>query len=279
MHIVLDKKFLPSDEGIMIPKTEDGRVLFMLPYLGKCLVGTTDESAKLEGNPKVSQADIDYVLRHIKKYFDVEVKRSDVLSSWSGLRPLVIKQNIAKTEELVREHIIEESKSGLISIVGGKWTTYRKMAEDVLDYIAKRENRKNLHKCKTKEYKLVGNRKNRVKVKERLDKLEIDKDIKEHLLSHYGDCTLDVLEYIEEFGTSRVHANYLCLEAEVYYSVDWEFTRKPLDFLQRRSGLGFIDKSATIESLERVASILKDKLKWSDDEYVLYLKEARSLLQ
>jgi len=274
IHIVIDKKFLPNNEGLMIPKTEDGRVLFMLPYLGKCLVGTTDENAKVEERPDVSTEDIDYLLRHIKKYFDAKVSRDDILSSWSGLRPLVINKNISNTKELVREHIITESKSGLVSIVGGKWTTYRKMAEDTLDYAIKSKNRKNLHKCQTKSFKLVGNIENLSEIKDRLDKLNLEEDIKKHLFLTYGDCALKVIEY----GTKRLHEDYPYLEAEVLYSIEHEFTCKPLDFLVRRLGLGFIDIKATKECLEVVTSVFKKKLNWSEEEYCLHVEEAKKIL-
>ena len=274
IHIVLDKKFLPNSEGIMIPKTEDGRVLFMLPYLGKCLVGTTDESAKVEVRPSVSGTDIDYLLRHIKKYFDAKVSKDDILSSWSGLRPLVINENVSSTKELVREHIISESKSGLVSIVGGKWTTYRKMAEEVLDYSFNLKKKKNLHICQTKEFKLIGSRENLLEIKVRLNKLNIEENVKEHLVSTYGDCALKVIEY----GTKRLSEDYPYLEAEVLYSIEHEFTCKPLDFLVRRLGLGFIDKEAAKDCLEAVSSIFKRKFKWSEEEYNLHVTEARYIL-
>ena len=274
IHIVLDKKFLPNSEGIMIPKTEDGRVLFMLPYLGKCLVGTTDESAKIEVRPSVSDEDIDYLLRHIKKYFDAKVSKDDILSKWSGLRPLVINENINNTKELVREHIITKSKSGLVSIVGGKWTTYRKMAEEVIDYSLNLKKKTNLHTCQTKEFKLIGSRENLLEIKVRLDKLNIEENIKEHLVSTYGDCALKVIEY----GTKRLSDDYPYLEAEVLYSIEHEFTCKPLDFLIRRLGLGFIDIEATKDCLESVSLIFKEKFNWNEEEYNLHVKEAKYIL-
>jgi glycerol-3-phosphate dehydrogenase len=278
IHIVLDKKFLPNDEGIMIPKTEDGRVLFMLPYLGKCLVGTTDESAKVEDHPCVKDKDIDYLLRHIDRYFDVKVVKTDILSSWSGLRPLVVDENVDSTKELVREHLIVKSKSGLVSVVGGKWTTYRKMAEETLDVALKTQKKYNLHSCQTKEYKLVGSRENLYQIKAKLDKLKLEEESKEHLLSSYGDCAIDIIKYLDEYGDEKIHKDYPYLLAEVYYCIDFEFTCKPLDFLVRRLGMGFIDIEATKESLEKIALIFKDKLNWSDEIYSLRLKEAKDIL-
>ncbi|WP_024955376.1 glycerol-3-phosphate dehydrogenase/oxidase [Sulfurospirillum arcachonense] len=276
IHIVLDKKFLPNNEGIMIPKTEDGRVLFMLPYLGKCLVGTTDEESKVEEHPCVSNDDIEYLLRHIDKYFDVKVSKSDILSSWSGLRPLVINENVQSTKELVREHVISKAESGLISIVGGKWTTYRKMAEEILDFSFK--DKRNLQDCGTKEYKLVGNNKNIINIQEKLNGLNYNNKLVKHLISSYGDCSLDVVKYIEKFGTKKLHEEYPYVEAEVYYSIDHEFTCKPLDFLVRRIGLGFIDKKGAKECLESTTEIFKDKFSWNEEEYTLHVKEAKNIL-
>ncbi len=278
IHIVLDKKFLPNDEGLMIPKTEDGRVLFMLPYLGKCLVGTTDEIAKVQERPNVSEADIEYLLRHIKKYFAVTIKKSDILSSWSGLRPLVVDDNAENSQEIVREHSINSSKSGLISVVGGKWTTYRKMAEETLDFALKIENKKNLHSCQTKNYKLVGSIEKISKIKEKLGKFSFNKDLNEHLISFYGDCALEVFKYIEKFGEVKLHDDYPYLEAEVYYSIDYEFTKKPLDFLVRRLGLGLVDKQAAIDCVHKVSLIYKDIFNWTQEEYSMYLEESKTIL-
>ena len=124
----------------MIPKTEDGRVLFILPWMGKCLVGTTDDPTTLSENPEVREEDIEYLLRHLKIYFDLKIDKSEILSQWCGIRPLVAPDENADTSSIVREHEIRENKSGLINIIGGKWTTYRKMAEEVVDYVIPRFN-------------------------------------------------------------------------------------------------------------------------------------------
>jgi len=278
IHIVIDKKFLPNNEGLMIPKTEDGRVLFMLPYLGKCLVGTTDEDAKVSTHPDVLQKDVDYLLRHIKKYFDIDVGQNDILSSWSGLRPLVINENVESTEELVREHVISKSKSGLVSIVGGKWTTYRKMAEDVLDFVIDEKKYQNLQDCMTKKYKLVGSKESFSKIKSRLINSEFNEDTIEYLVSSYGDCSLEVIDYTKKFGIDKIHKQYPYMQAEVHYSIENEFSRKPLDFLVRRLGLGFVDIKATKESLEVVCGIFKERFEWSEEEYNLNIEEAQKIL-
>ncbi len=278
IHIVLDKKFLPNSEGLMIPKTEDGRVLFMLPWMDKCLVGTTDEESKAQDHPRVDEKDIEYLLRHMRKYFSIDIKKSDILSSWCGLRPLVALKHTDDTKELVREHYIEKSKSNLISIAGGKWTSYRKMAEDVVDVICKLSSRKNIHTCCTKHYKLFGNRGNIEIFKEKLGNLGLDFEASEHLIRTYGSQAVVVMDFIKKYGSDRIHEDYPVLVAEIYYCIEYEFIKGPLDFLVRRIGLGLIDLNTARESLDKVVSILQESFGWSDETSNSKLEEASKLL-
>lgn len=273
VHIVLDKKFLPNNEGLMIPKTKDGRVLFILPYLNKCLVGTTDRSEKAQENPIVSQDDIEYLLAHIREYFDLHIEKSDILSSWVGFRPLIINDDVNNTKNIVREYVITASSSGLINIIGGKWTIYRKMAEETLNFALNERHISNVDSCKTKNFKLVGSRK--IINSDMLEKYNLDNQTKKHLMDFYGDCVSLVVKYIEKYGNQKLHKNYSYLEAEILYCIDYEFAVKPLDFLARRSGLYFIDKQAVLESLLPTTLIFKEKLKWSDDVFDKNLEEAK----
>lgn len=278
IHIILDKKFLPNNEGLMIPKTEDGRVLFMLPYLGKCLVGTTDEKSTVQEHPKVSEQEIAYLLRHVKKYFSVDIQKSDILSSWSGLRPLVVSENISETKELVREHFITTSDSGLVSIAGGKWTAYRKMAEELVDYISPAFDNQNLQACRTRDYKLLGSDIVEAKIREQLKRAALSDEVQEHLIRTYGSLSLKVSLYIEEYGAEKILDDYDLLKAEVYYAIDHEFVKEPLDFIVRRSNLGLVDIKAAKASLETVASILGEKFSWSDVVHIKKLQEAERIL-
>jgi len=131
-HIVLDRAFLPGEAALMIPKTSDGRVLLAVPWQGRVVVGTTDTpvaNASLE--PLPLEEEIDFILAHAAHYLCRAPKREDVLSVFAGLRPLVNRRS-ARTASLSRDHVIEISKSGLITITGGKWTTYRHMAEEAI---------------------------------------------------------------------------------------------------------------------------------------------------
>lgn len=132
-HLVLPRSFLPTDHALMIPNTDDGRVLFLIPWLGHTLLGTTDVATdKVDHEPIASASEVDYLLDHAGRYLRQRPRRQDVLSVFSGLRPLLGKSSSQSTSKLSREHEIVVSPSGLITIIGGKWTTFRKMGLDVL---------------------------------------------------------------------------------------------------------------------------------------------------
>ena len=134
IHLVFDASFQPGPNAIMVPHTDDGRVLFLIPWHGRVLVGTTDTpvpSAELE--PRAQPEEVDFVLRNAVRYLARDPGRSDVLSVFAGLRPLVRGDGTGSTKSVSREHAVFVSRSGLVTVIGGKWTTYRKMAEDVLD--------------------------------------------------------------------------------------------------------------------------------------------------
>jgi len=274
IHIVLDKKYLPTNEGLMIPKTEDGRVLFILPWMGKCLVGTTDESTTLSEHPEVNTKDVEYILKHLEIYFDLKIDKKEILSSWCGIRPLVAPDKDASTSSIVRDHVISSSNSGLVSIIGGKWTTYRKMAEETIDYVIDKFEL-DTKKCQTKKLKLVGS--------ENLDKnLKIETasvDVTTHLINMYGDRALDV--YNSSSNVERIHKDYSYINAEVIYAIKEEFVKKPLDFLVRRTSLALIDIKTAKEILENVLVIMQKELNWDDgrvqkekEEAVLILNKA-----
>ena len=158
VHVVLDSSFLQSSSAIMIPKTDDGRVLFAIPWYGKIVVGTTDTPVdKISTEPKALDTEIDFILKTAGRYFTRVPSRNDVLCIFAGLRPLAADpDNPLSTKEVSRRHKISFSKSGLLSIVGGKWTSYRRMAEETINkaiktgVLAKR-------KCITKDLRLISN--------------------------------------------------------------------------------------------------------------------------
>lgn len=164
VHITLPNYYSPRTMGLLDPATSDGRVIFFLPWQGNTIAGTTDSPSPVTRNPEASEEDIRWVLDEVRSYLspDIKVRRGDVLSAWSGLRPLVKDPDAAPgtTAGLVRSHVTTLSESGLLTIAGGKWTTYRKMAEETVDEAVKvfgLEGRcKNSVSCVTDKLKLVG---------------------------------------------------------------------------------------------------------------------------
>ena len=146
--------------GLLDPSTSDGRVIFFLPWQGNTIAGTTDTPASVERDPVASEEDIRWVLEEVRSYLspDIKVRRGDVLSAWSGLRPLVRDPRAASTAGLVRNHMIYVSDSGLLTIAGGKWTTYRAMAQETVDEAVKVFGLKGRVKsgCVTESLRLVG---------------------------------------------------------------------------------------------------------------------------
>lgn len=148
--------------GLIDPSTSDGRVIFFLPWQGNTIAGTTDAPATIEEDqePKAKEEEIRWILEEVRHYLspDIKVRRGDVLSAWSGLRPLVRNPNASSTEGLVRNHMIHVSDSGLLTIAGGKWTTYRAMAEETVDEAVKAFGLQGRVKsgCVTEHVKLVG---------------------------------------------------------------------------------------------------------------------------
>ncbi len=159
VHLVVDREFLPGDHALMVPKTEDGRVLFAVPWLGKTILGTTDTpSHELALEPRAFASEVEFILRESARYLSRAPQRSDVKSVWVGLRPLVKPQGDDgdNTKGLSREHTVLVSRSGLVTVTGGKWTTYRAMAEDVLAQCLERNLITSPQACTTAQLRLLG---------------------------------------------------------------------------------------------------------------------------
>lgn len=260
IHIILDKKFSPPDTGLLIPKTEDKRVLFLLPWQGHTLVGTTDNPAPIEADPKVSPSDIQYILRQLKQYFAMEVKEKDILASWSGLRPLVSKLEAHDTARLSRDHIVNVSESGLITVTGGKWTTYRKMALDAVSQAIRVGKLKALRPSMTENIPLAGGENFKPTLASELrKKFGFEKDISAHLTQSYGSRAFKVAKLSEEFP-GKLIADHPYLEAEVVYAIRVEGARTTDDILARRTRLAFLDTKAAEAVKPKVEALLKKEL-------------------
>jgi glycerol-3-phosphate dehydrogenase len=276
VHIVLDGKYSPPQAGLLIPRTEDGRVIFVLPWLGHTLVGTTDDPAQPSDHPGVSEGEIAYILRQVEPYLG-RIGREEVRSAWSGLRPLVSRPE-ADTARLARDHLIQQSPSGLLTLTGGKWTTYRKMALDLVAYAA-RVHGLEPRPSQTDRLPLVG--------AEGLDLyggvllLErdygLDRATATHLHRSYGSRARRVLELSEGRPTPLLEGHPY-LEAEVRYAVRHEMALTPMDFLARRTRLAFLDRQAAQRALPRVSELMARELGWSEETAKQRQEEALRLL-
>jgi glycerol-3-phosphate dehydrogenase len=266
IHVVLDQRFSPPETGLLIPETEDGRVLFLLPWQGHTLIGTTDAPAEIEPHPKASDEEVEYVLRHVRKYFAAPVERDDVLATWSGLRPLVSDPAAADTARLSRDHVVNVSDGGLLTIAGGKWTTYRKMALDAVDQAIELGGLE-AGASRTEERTLVGGAGYApVLAGELQERFGLDHDVASHLAGAYGDRAHEVAELAEsdELG-ARLAEGHPYLEAEVRYGARHEMARTSTDVLARRTRLGFLDRDAAVGAVPRVSELLAGELGWDDE--------------
>ncbi|MEX2535204.1 MAG: FAD-dependent oxidoreductase [Trueperaceae bacterium] len=256
IHVVLDKRFSPPETGLLIPQTEDGRVLFLLPWLGHTLIGTTDNPAPLSATPQASEDEVNYILRHVRKYFDLPVVEEDVLASWSGLRPLVSDAGKAGTAGLVRDHLIAVSASRLLTITGGKWTTYRKMALDAVDRAVVVGELRSSGPSLTETMPLRGGAGYRPDAAVELERGGLDAEVARHLNRSYGDQAAEVARIADKGYGERLVPGYPHIEAEVLYGAAFEMACTPEDILHRRTRLAFLNEKAAKEALPRVRELL-----------------------
>jgi glycerol-3-phosphate dehydrogenase len=266
IHIILPSRFVPPGTGMLIPKTEDGRVLFILPWQGHALIGTTDTPAEIVEHPKAQEEEIEYLLRHINRYFSLSVKRDDVLSAWCGLRPLVKFDENASTAQLVREHLLMVSPSGLVSMAGGKWTSYRKMAEEAVDKAIASAGLTASSPCRTLTLPLFGAEHYAPEILQVLTKdYGIETDIAHHLRHAFGDQAMSVARLAENGLGARLHPNHPYIEAEVVYAVRHELAERASDVLTRRTNLAILDNAAAQAALPRVVELMANELGWDDE--------------
>ncbi|MGC1472094.1 MAG: glycerol-3-phosphate dehydrogenase/oxidase [Psychroserpens sp.] len=272
IHLVLEASFLDSDKAIMIPKTSDGRVLFVIPWHNKVVVGTTDTpNIKPNYEPKALDAEIEFVLQTASDYLTKKPTRKDVLSVFAGLRPLVAPEgNKQNTKEISRGHKIMVSDSGLVSIVGGKWTTYRFMAEQLIDQAIITGALK-YKTCQTENLSIHGNVDNLLNIKP-AHRYVYGSDLK----------ALESIESQHQNHAKILHPNYEYTTSEVIFGVRHEMARTVEDILARRNRLLFLDAKAAIEAAPLVAKIMAKELKkddaWAVEQTKTFVELAKGYL-
>ena len=269
IHLVLDRSFLKSKDAIMIPHTDDGRVLFAIPWYDKVLIGTTDTPLNNHSlEPRALESEIEFVLNTAGKYLSKKPQKEDVLSVFAGLRPLAATDDgNEKTKEISRSHKVIISESGLVSVIGGKWTTYRKMAEDTISKIMRRKMLPD-KKCITEDLKIHG----------------YTTENSGGLLSYYG---ADQMKLVELIGSDKSFAEPLnsqtnILVAQVVWAVRNEMARTVEDFLARRTRVLFTDAKLAIKLTVRVAEIMMKELNeneaWKENQIQTFSELAKGYL-
>ena len=269
VHIVLEQKTFPAASALMIPQTADGRVLFAIPWQRHVVVGTTDTPvSKSELEPKALEGEIQFILETLNGVVEKQVTKKDIRSVFAGLRPLVLPQKELKsTKELSRDHKIVVSESGLITIVGGKWTTYRKMAEETLDTAIKAASL-SPKKCVTKALPVHGFTTETVAPE----------------LAHYGSDSMGILKSWADAPQlkKRLHQKFPATEAEVVWAAQNELARTVEDVLARRLRFLFLDAQAAMEAAPRVAPLMRETLnrteEWEKSQVAQFVELAKRYL-
>jgi glycerol-3-phosphate dehydrogenase len=271
VHITLPGYYSPRDMGLIDPQTSDGRVIFFLPWQGNTIAGTTDTAAPVEAHPHPKEEEIQWILDEVRNYLspDIKVRRGDVLSAWSGLRPLVKDPDAKDTQSLVRNHMINVSDSGLLTIAGGKWTTYREMAEQTVDKAIESFGLKPMRGCVTKETRLLGSHGwSKTMYVKLLQRFGLETDVARHLSATYGDRAWSVCSITEATGRrwpvhgKRIDPLYPYIEAEVRYACRSEYAATVPDFIARRTRLSFLNAEATVQAMPRIIDLMAEELGW-----------------
>ena len=269
VHLVLPDEFLPGDSAIMVPHTDDGRVLFAIPWHDRAVVGTTDtplDEPSLE--PRPLEEEIEFLMKHTAKYLTKDPVESDVMSIFAGLRPLVRAGDSENTAALSRDHTIAISRSGLVTVTGGKWTTYRRMAQDTIDQAA-----------------TIGGLEERPCVTENLHIAGYQEEcVKEGPYAYYGTDEANVRALIDEDASlgEPLHPDVEALRASIVWAARSEMARTVEDALARRTRSLLFGARASIEVAEDTAALMAAELgkdeAWQKEQVVKYTELARGYI-
>jgi glycerol-3-phosphate dehydrogenase len=247
IHVVIHKKYFEGLTALMIPKTKDGRVLFAVPWHNYVIVGTTDTPVQhVADEPKALEEEITFVMEHIEAYMGLQLKPEDILSIYVGMRPLVKKSGTDNTAALSRDHTIMFSPSNLVTITGGKWTTYRKMAEDVINKTVQLIQLP-VKTCVTEQLPIHGNS---------TEQHSVD------WLNNYGSDAAAIQKLLAEnaYLNEPIHPAFNYKKVQVVWAVRNEMAQTVEDVLSRRVRILFLDAQAAIEAAPAVATIIAQEL-------------------
>jgi len=317
-HVVLPAHFAPETCGLIVPKTKDGRVVFLLPWLGGVLAGTTDAPAPVTLAPRPSAEEVGFILEAVAPYLAAPARREDVLSAWSGIRPLATpprEKGVEKsTENVSRDHVVADEGDGVVTVTGGKWTTYRLMAEHAVDAAVRVAAKADASvaaragPCVTDAVAVLGahghraglaqtilmenargvledekqTRKTKTSGREARARTTLDDaDVVEHLVRAYGDRARRVVDLArsDDALAKRLAPAHPTLVAEVVHAAREEYCLTTRDFLARRSRLAFLDVAAAEAAAPAVNAALAKELGWGWFRAARELRDTRAFLR
>ncbi|KAI1104448.1 FAD dependent oxidoreductase-domain-containing protein [Jackrogersella minutella] len=309
VHVILPGYYSPSNMGLIDPSTSDGRVIFFLPWQGNTIAGTTDEPTTISPNPLPDEKSIQWILNEVSHYLspDISVRRGDVLAAWSGIRPLVKDPKAKNTESLVRNHLVDISNSGLITCAGGKWTTYRQMAEECVDAAVKEFNLPTKPffnaprvsgteaiddgailngTCQTHHVRLVGaHGYSKTLFINLIQHFGVETEVAKHLTESYGDRAWTVAAMCKPTDLrfpargERISRLYPFVDGEIRYAIANEYAQTAVDILARRTRLAFLNAQAALECLPKIIDIMSQELKWDRTRQEREWKDTVAFLQ
>jgi glycerol-3-phosphate dehydrogenase len=274
-HLVFTRERLGlGDEAIVLPETDDGRIIFVVPWLSRAIVGTTDTATSLAAPPIAEQDDIAYLLNHLNRYLRESVSPADIVSTFAGYRPLLRLKKDEATGKLSRAHEVVEREDGLVTVAGGKLTSYRQMAEDVVDHLEAREDKR--QPSATRTLRLQGATcwpESRERFFQRAAEARLGATVAEHLVHAYGDEALEILDLIVEHPElgERLISDLPYLRAEVVHACRAEMALTLGDLLARRLHIAIEDRMRGLGVAAEVAALMASELGWSDEERVARL--------
>lgn len=284
VHLVFAREKLQvKQDAIVLPETDDQRLLFIVPWESRVIFGTTDTGSGDLDHPTATREDVHYLLKHLNRYLTVDLSEEDILSVYAGYRPLVLPHRATHSSaSLSRTHAVLPSPSGLVSIVGGKLTTYRRMAQDTVDLLQSRDGRPVQHP--TTNLPLLGSVDwfdTRCALASQANRYSLDDSLIEHLSRTYGTAMRQIFCLLEEDPTlsHRLVADLPYIRAQVVYACRAEMAMTPYDVLARRTSLILEDRRRGLGVVNLVGDLMAHELGWSPEQRERLVAEYCQIVQ
>ena len=266
VHLLFPADAFPGSDALLVPHTEDGRVIFAVPWQERLLVGTTDDEVTPATRMVVQKDEAAYLIRQLNPYLRTPLRLGQTVSGLAGLRPLVAAPGETETSKLIRDHEVElDSTSGLVSILGGKWTTHRLMAQDTIDAV-QRELGTPPSASLTRQQPLAGSQGYEVNFASKLEReYALPADVARHLAGKFGTCALKIVELLRENPdwNRRVAAGAPAIQAELVYSIRFEMAETIEDLLARRSGVQMYGWREALAAAPMAGELLAREKGWA----------------